>query len=347
MDYEIYIRRCLELAKAGEYYVAPNPMVGAVLAESTTGRVVAEGWHHRFGEAHAEVDCLSKVGTIVNHAGMKCDNNTSLPKTLFVNLEPCSHWGKTPPCADLIIRRREELKIERVVVGSLDPNPEVAGRGVRRLQEAGIEVVTGVLEKECRYLNRRFMCLHEEHRPYVVLKWAQTADGYIGSPDRRVVISNSVSKQIVHKMRAENMAIMVGANTALTDNPKLLNTHWSGRNPIRVLLDHRHRVPESYNIFSGESETIVYSDDTRWEYVLSDLASRGIHSVLVEGGATVLNNILETGIYDEVHVEVNPNLYLNDGIKAPALQFGALFERTKILKNTLYTYEKHKNAIVN
>lgn len=323
---ELYIKRCLELARQGQYYVAPNPMVGAVLADRQ-GVIISEGWHRRFGEAHAEVNCLSSVTA----------DMTASATTLYVSLEPCSHYGKTPPCADMIARRKEELKIERVVVGTEDPNPQVAGRGIRKLREAGMEVTVGVSENECRELNRRFFCLHGKQRPYVILKWAQTADGYMGAADRRVVISNILTKQIVHRMRAENMAIMVGTNTAVTDNPRLLNTHWSGRNPIRVLLDRKGRVPDTSRIFSPEAETIVYRDNTEWSHVLADLAERGIHSVLVEGGATLLNHILATGIYDEVHVEVNTELTLREGIKAPEVSLPA--EPYEVIgQNKLYSY---------
>ncbi len=294
------MRRCLELAQLGEYYVAPNPMVGAVLV-AANGDVISEGWHQYYGGPHAEVNCLNRT----------ISREQLALSTLFVSLEPCSHYGKTPPCADLIIAKG----IQKVVIGCLDPNPQVAGRGVEKLRQAGIKVITGVLEQECCELNKRFICLQEKKRPYVILKWAQTTDGVMGIIDKRhlseqprFIISNPITKQIVHKMRAENMAILVGTNTALLDNPKLLTTHWSGRNPIRVLLDRYHRIPNTANIFSPEAETIVYSDNTDWAFVLADLAKRGIHSVLVEGGARILQHILDSGIYDELHVEVSPTI---------------------------------------
>ena len=326
LNYETYIYRCLQLARLGEYYVAPNPMVGALIADAE-GNIVAEGWHRKFGEAHAEVNCFAEY-----------DKRGLTPKgdeVMFVSLEPCSHYGKTPPCADLIIRKG----IKHVVVGCLDPNPQVAGNGVRKLREAGIEVTTGILEKECRKLNKRFITLHEKQRPYVILKWAQTADGYLGSKEKRVVISNSLTKQVVHKMRAENMSILVGTNTALIDNPKLMNTHWTGRNPVRILLDRHGRVPADYNIFSKDAETIVYRENTDWQFILSDLAKRGIHSILVEGGAMVLNYILSTGIYDEIHIEVNPNMNLGEGIKAPEVQLPKQPDEI-IESNLLYTILK-------
>lgn len=335
MDYAKYMRRCLQLAHLGCYYVAPNPMVGAVLVRETpeTGEeVLAEGWHERFGEGHAEVNCFRHAAEtgITDFTGC----------TLFVSLEPCSHYGKTPPCAKLII----EKGVRKVVVGTLDPNPQVAGNGVRMLREAGIEVVTGVEEAACRELNKRFLCLHEKHRPYVVLKWAQTADGYMdvlrdvndlslrGKP---LVISNSVTKQLVHQMRAENMAIMVGTRTALLDNPRLCTTRWSGRNPVRVVLDRHGVIPRDSKLFSADAETLVYTD-TDYQYILSDLAARGIHSLMVEGGAQLLTTILESGIWDEIHLEVSPQ-QVGQGVKAPVLSCPMkeimCIENHKIYKN--------------
>ena len=299
--------------------MAPNPMVGAVLVygEGEDARIIGEGWHKQYGGPHAEVNCFASV--------RKEDESLLKDCTLFVSLEPCSHFGKTPPCADLIVRKG----VKRVVVGMLDPNPQVAGQGIARLRENGIEVVVGIMEAECRELNKRFLCLHEKHRPYVILKWAQTADGFMDrkrsipsegqlTETRPLVISTPLSKRLVHKMRAENMAILVGSNTALLDNPKLKTTHWVGRNPIRVLLDRRKRVPKQSAIFSDDAETIVYSENTEWPFVLEDLAKRGIHSVLVEGGAQVLNHILATGIYDEIHVEKG-EMCIGEGVAAPKI----------------------------
>ncbi len=335
MDYAKYMRRCLQLARLGCYYVAPNPMVGAVLVRDTPENgeeVLAEGWHERFGEGHAEVNCFRHAAEtgITDFTGC----------TLFVSLEPCSHYGKTPPCAKLII----EKGVRKVVVGTLDPNPQVAGNGVRMLREAGIEVVTGMEEAACRELNKRFLCLHEKHRPYVVLKWAQTADGYMdvlrdvndlslrGKP---LVISNSVTKQLVHQMRAENMAIMVGTRTALLDNPRLCTTRWSGRNPVRVVLDRHGVIPRDSKLFSADAETLVYTD-TDYQYILFDLAARGIHSLMVEGGAQLLTTILESGIWDEIHLEVSPQ-QVGQGVKAPVLSCPMeeimCIENHKIYKN--------------
>ena len=327
---KLYMSRCLQLARLGEYYVAPNPMVGAVLVESRDERVgsreiiLGEGWHEQYGGPHAEPNCLRNAEE--NHPEgidyKRC--------TLYVSLEPCSHYGKTPPCAELIIKKG----IGCVVVGCLDPNPKVAGRGVRMMQEAGIEVYVGVLEEECRELNKRFFCLQEKGRPYVTLKWAQTADGYIDvrrigdeakggrqEASTPLIISTPLMKQLVHQQRAENMAIMVGTNTVLMDDPRLLTTHWSGRNPIRVTLDRHGVLPAKSRIFSDESETIVYRENTDWSFVLNDLGRRNIHSVLVEGGAKLLDAIIASGVYDEVHVEIAVGMQVGRGVKAPNYTF--------------------------
>ena len=299
--------RCLQLAHLGAYYVAPNPMVGAVLVCGDI--ILGEGWHQQYGGPHAEPNCLRNAEE--NHP----EGIDYQSCTLYVNLEPCSHYGKTPPCAELIIKKG----IGRVVVGCLDPNPKVAGRGVKMMQDAGIEVVVGVLKNECRTLNKRFFCLHENHRPYVILKWAQTADGYIDierTSGKPITISTPLTKQIVHQQRAENMAIMVGTRTVLLDNPRLLTTHWSGRNPIRITLDRHGVIPADSKLFSKDAHTIVYRENTDWQFVLEDLAKKNIHSILVEGGATLLNHIIQSGIYDEVHVEVG-NEYIGNGVAAP------------------------------
>ena len=336
MEYANFIHRCIEIARRGEYFVAPNPMVGAILVNKE-GTIIAEGWHERYGEGHAEVNCFKHLEDSLSSNPHKSVNLKDC--TLFVSLEPCSHYGKTPPCAKLII----DKGVGHVVVGMLDPNPLVSGKGVQMLQEAGIEVTIGVLEDECRELNKRFLCLHEKHRPYVVLKWAQTADGFI---DRKrdissalatghqhlngaLAISTPETKKIVHRLRAENMAIMVGTNTVLLDNPRLLNTHWEGRHPIRVTIDRHHRIPSDARIFAdagdkpwqldGQYKTIVYRENTNWQYILDDLAKKGIHSIMVEGGTTLLNTIFESNLWDEANIEVAPELTIGDGVQAPAI----------------------------
>ena len=362
-NYEKYIAHCIEIARRGEYFVAPNPMVGAVLVgkpnPDSSEVILAEGWHERFGEGHAEVNCFKSLPPTPPYK-----EGSLKDCTLYVSLEPCSHYGKTPPCAKLII----EKGVGRVVVGMLDPNPLVAGKGVQMLRDAGIEVVVGVLEKECRELNKRFLCLYEKKRPYVTLKWAQTGDGFLDvrrtdvrcKKDVRrgegqhlngaLTISTPETKKLVHKMRAENMAIMVGTNTVLMDNPRLLNTHWEGRNPIRVTLDRHHRIPDDARIwgptpdpslkgresdYPGIEPVIVYRDRTDWPYILEDLAKRNIHSILVEGGTTLLAHILQTGIWDEIHVEVAPDLKIGEGVPAPKIDLPDQFETFD--GNLLYT----------
>lgn len=332
----LYIGRCLHLARLGEYYVAPNPMVGAVLTMPHADgdeRILAEGWHQQYGGPHAEPNCL------MNAEQRHPEGINYKQCTLYVNLEPCSHYGKTPPCAELIIKKG----IGRVVVGTLDPNPLVAGRGVEMMRNAGIEVIVGVLEEECRRLNKRFFCLQEKKRPYVILKWAQTADGYIdvhrdsGQP---ITISTCVTKQLVHQQRAENMAIMVGTRTVLLDNPRLLVTRWSGRNPIRITLDRHGILPPNSKIFSDDAPTIVYRENTDWTFILHDMAQRNIHSVLVEGGATLHNAIIDTGLYDEVHIEISDMSLPQDveGVKAP---YYRPYSSPKMLDNHLI-YEELK-----
>lgn len=324
---EFFMSRCLDLARMGCYYVAPNPMVGAVLV-SADGEILGEGYHMRYGGPHAEVNCFRDA-----EANGYTDFSDA---TIYVSLEPCSHFGKTPPCANLLV----EKGVKRCVIGTLDPNPQVSGRGVQILRSAGIKVEVGVLEAECRDLNRRFLMLQEHKRPYIILKWAQTSDGYIdarGDTEHPLVISNPLTKQIVHRMRAENMAILVGKNTALLDNPGLRTTRWNGRNPIRILLDHHRSVPASARMFQPDpvpndplypqGEYIVLHEHADWAEAVRDLGTRGIHSVLVEGGVTVLNSILASGLYDEVHVEVSPAMVspaaLSTAVPAPKIALPA------------------------
>jgi diaminohydroxyphosphoribosylaminopyrimidine deaminase/5-amino-6-(5-phosphoribosylamino)uracil reductase len=323
MENEFFMRRCLQLAAMAESYVAPNPMVGAVLV--CDGKIAGEGYHCRYGQAHAEPNAINKV----------TDKNLLAKCTLYVNLEPCSHFGKTPPCTNLII----ESKIPRVVVGTLDPNPKVAGAGVRLLREAGVDVTVGVLAAECRALNKRFFIFQEKHRPYILLKWAQTADGFIDkireAAEKPLAISNTVTKQLTHKMRTENQAIMVGTNTVLMDNPKLLAQHWTGRNPLRVILDRQGRIPETFNVMDGKSETLIFTETKREDYdklrfikidfdknisqnVVNELFKQNINSVLVEGGAQLLNSFIASNLWDEANVEISPQT-IGSGIFAPKL----------------------------
>ncbi len=322
---EIYMRRALQLARNGLLDASPNPMVGAVIV-SPAGDIIGEGWHRRCGEGHAEVNAVASVA----------DKSLLRDSTMYVTLEPCSHYGKTPPCAELIV----SMGIPRVVVGSLDPFEKVSGRGVRRLREAGIEVVTGVLEKECRELNRKFMAAHSQHRPYVTLKWAQSADGYI---DGR--ISTSLTSALVHKLRASNDAILIGSGTALADNPSLDTRLYAGKSPVKVILDRRGRVREDLKLFGGNSRVMVLSDYGTLADALSELYKNGITSLLVEGGAKVLQSFFDSGIWDEARVEIG-NVCMSGAVKAPNFNgsLDVVAEETvdgnKII--TLRNYENNK-----
>lgn len=335
-----YMYRCLQLARLGMEHVAPNPMVGAVLVHNDT--IIGEGYHKRYGDWHAEPNAINSVK----------DESLLAQSTLYVSLEPCSHYGKTPPCAKLII----EKHIPRVVVGILDPNPLVAGRGIKMMQDAGIEVETGVLEQECYELNKRFFCYQEKKRPYITLKWAQTQDGFIdrlrASKDEPVlVISNPLTKQQVHRMRAENMAIMVGTRTALLDNPGLRTTRWSGRNPLRVVIDKKLQLTADYKLMNSEAATLVFSEKeaynfkteaevvpinfehNAWQQMLDELYKRGINSLLVEGGAILLNSLINENLWDEAHIEVSP-ITIKNGVQAPKIN-AFPYKTEKIEDNTI------------
>src|SRR5687767_13525023 len=244
---EEYMQRCLQLARLGAGSVAPNPMVGAVLVSDD--RVIGEGWHQQFGKAHAEVNCFDSV--------LPGNRELVAGSILYVSLEPCAHFGKTPPCTDLIIKN----KIRKVVVGCRDPFKEVNGKGIEKLKAAGIEVETGVLENECKEINKRFFCFHEKHRPFIILKWAHTADGKMGfeSSTDRLFITNEYTNRLVHKWRSEESAVMVGTNTALRDDPELTVRLWTGASPVRAVIDRELKLPASLKIFDGQYPTIVFN----------------------------------------------------------------------------------------
>jgi diaminohydroxyphosphoribosylaminopyrimidine deaminase/5-amino-6-(5-phosphoribosylamino)uracil reductase len=326
---ELYMARCLSLARHGRGKVNPNPLVGAVIVHQ--GRIIGEGYHRKYGEAHAEVNALASVR----------DERLLRDSTLYVSLEPCSHYGKTPPCTELIIRKG----IPRVVLACLDPYPEVAGRGIRQLREAGVEVVTGVLEAEAAALNRPFITSHTLKRPYVCLKWAQSADGFIDrlredASTPPVTFSSPTMLQRVHKKRSEVTAIMVGTRTALLDNPSLTVRHWSGASPVRVVLDRELSIPPHYKLLDDSVPTLVFTSlshprgslteyipiDFKQEVlrqVLSHLYERKLTSLLVEGGAYLLTRFLAQDLWDEIQIETAP-LCLGQGVKAPPISFQAL-----------------------
>jgi len=318
------MRRCFELARKGLGMTKANPLVGAVIVHND--RIIGEGYHHEFGGPHAEVNAIRSV-----------NDPSLLPgSTLYCSLEPCSHHGKTPPCSILI----QQKGISRVVVSNLDPFPSVNGKGMKYLEEAGIEVERGCLEKQGAYLNRRFFHYINYQRPYVILKWAQTADGFIdlerepGDQEGPRWISNAISRTLVHKWRSEESAIMVGTNTVLTDNPGLTVRRWSGENPVRITLDRKGRLPSSAQILDGKNETIVFTGvhanysgkiqtveadpSYRMVDVMEELFDRRLVSVLVEGGAKLHNSFLESGLWDEARVFTGKMLF-SQGVKAPEI----------------------------
>lgn len=314
------MRRALQLAQLGAGHTSPNPMVGAVIV-GPGGEIIGEGWHRQCGEAHAEVNAVASVA----------DDSLLKDSTLYVTLEPCSHYGKTPPCANLIIERG----IPRVVVGCLDPFVKVAGRGVKMLQEAGLEVIVGVMEQECRELNRRFMTAHTLSRPWVQLKWAQTADGFIALPpeagENPLHMSTPVTMRLMHRQRALCDAIVVGANTARIDNPSLTTRYWPGRSPLRVILSRNLSIPDNLNLLTDGLPTIVYNgvknetvgaveyvqmDTTSPQAWLEDLYRRKVTSVMVEGGTRVLQDMIEAGVWDEARIETSPRR-VGQGVVAP------------------------------
>lgn len=288
---EKYMMRALELARKGELDASPNPMVGAVIV-SREGEIIGEGWHRRCGEAHAEVNAIASVK----------DENLLHEATMYVTLEPCAHYGKTPPCAELIIRKG----IPKVVVGCTDPFAKVCGKGISMLQEAGIEVVTGVLEKECMDLNRKFMTAHRLGRPFITLKWAESADGFIDGK-----ISTPLSTVAVHRLRAIHDAILIGSGTALADNPSLTTRFYAGKSPKRVILDRRKRVSSD-----GKDDLIILSDFPSLADAMHQLYQQGISSVLVEGGAELLKSFLSSDLWDDIRVEKSPK-EIHGKVKAP------------------------------
>jgi diaminohydroxyphosphoribosylaminopyrimidine deaminase/5-amino-6-(5-phosphoribosylamino)uracil reductase len=328
--HEKYMARCLELAQKGLGRTYPNPLVGSVIVHQD--RIIGEGWHHKAGEPHAEVNAINSV----------TDTSLLAESTLYVNLEPCSHFGKTPPCCDLLI----DQQIPKVVIGSVDHHSKVNGTGIARLQAAGKEVIVGVLADECAQLNRRFFTFHQKKRPYIILKWAQSADGFIAplSKENRqpVWISNSNSRQLVHKWRTEEQAILVGTQTVLDDNPKLTARDWPGANPIRIVMDQHARIPKTSAIFNSEAETLIISQnnidfsDNIAKQIADFLYHKNIQSVIIEGGCQTLQTFIDENCWNEARVFTG-KIQLVEGISAP--QFQAVpFSQEKIDTDTLTTY---------
>jgi len=326
-------------------FTYPNPLVGSVIV--LNNKIIGEGWHQKAGEPHAEVNAINSVK----------DKSLLKKATIYVNLEPCSHYGKTPPCANLIV----ENDIKKVVIGSVDSNSKVGGKGILHLQNNGCEVIVGVLEQECLNLNKRFFTFHNKKRPFIILKWAETQDGFIDklrdstSENSPNWISNSYSQQLTHKMRAEEQAILVGTNTALNDNPKLNARNWFGLDPIRIVLDRSLKIPFHYNLYDGSVKTIVLTEkapskslneNAHFEQldfsknlaqqICDILYNHEIQSVIVEGGAQTLKTFIAENLWDEAYVFVG-NTKFENGLKAPELK-KAPNEIRKISDDTLKIY---------
>lgn len=325
--HEKYIERCLQLAELGKGYVSPNPMVGSVIVHNE--RIIGEGYHRQYGQAHAEVNAINSVK---NKALLK-------ESIIYVSLEPCSHYGKTPPCAQLII----DSQIPEVVIATLDPNPLVSGRGVKMLEAAGIKVHIGILESKAEKLNQSFFINQLHKRPYIFLKWAQTSDGFIdkirkeGEEAKPTPISNSFTQMLVHKKRAEVSAIMVGTNTVIKDNPSLTTRHWYGKNPLRVILDRSGKALSTFKIFDNNADTIVFTElvsevttsgRTRFfpirfdENVLFEIMKKlnelKIESVLIEGGRCLLQSFIDSNLWDEAFIEI-ADIQFKGGVAAPQI----------------------------
>lgn len=336
------MKRCIQLAKNGLGTTYPNPLVGSVIVHNNS--LIGEGWHYQAGQPHAEVRAVNSV----------VDNALFSEATIYVSLEPCSHFGKTPPCADLIISKG----IKKVVIGTTDPNPKVAGQGVKKLMEAGCDVVVGVLEKECSDLNKRFFTFQQKKRPFIILKWAQTADGFI-APETRdqqepVWITNVFSRQLAHKLRAEEQAILVGANTVREDNPSLTTRDWYGTNPLRVVLDRKNTLNREVTIFRKDVATLIFTEqpaetieNTMFELLNFDkniasnisesLYKKGVESLIVEGGAQTLQTFIDAGLWDEA-VVFEGALTFGHGVKAPVFS-GNLIGQTEIAGDVLLHYK--------
>ena len=303
-----YMRRCLQLAENGLLTTRPNPMVGAVIVAG--GRIIGEGYHVRCGEAHAEVNAFAAVS--------KSDEWLLPQATVYVSLEPCAHYGRTPPCADLIVSKG----VRRVVVGCVDPFARVQGRGVGKLREAGIDVTVGVLEEECRWLNRRFFTFHQLHRPYIILKWAQTADGFLDGHGAAVTISTPLTKMLVHKLRSESDAIVVGRVTEEREHPRLDVRHWSGRSPVKIVMSSSHGI----------------------DAIIGECVERNLQSLLVEGGRQTLMSFIEAGLWDEIRME-HGQIITKGGTPAPGVPPQAILQSREVVDGNViewFTFDRSR-----
>ncbi|WP_179320238.1 bifunctional diaminohydroxyphosphoribosylaminopyrimidine deaminase/5-amino-6-(5-phosphoribosylamino)uracil reductase RibD [Winogradskyella helgolandensis] len=331
-NHETYITRCLQIAKNGLGTTRPNPMVGAVIVYND--KIIGEGFTSKYGDSHAEVNAINSVK----------DKALLLDSTLYVTLEPCSHFGKTPPCSDLIV----SYKIPNVVIGCVDDNPDVAGKGIAKLRASGCNVSVGILETECKAHHKRFFTFHNKKRPYIILKWAETEDGFIAplkrDEQKPVWITNPYSRQLVHKWRAEEHAILVGTNTVIEDNPSLTVRDWSGKNPIRVVLDKTSKLNANYAVFNNEEKTIrVTNEDIDFEkpiaiQIADLLFKQNINSIIIEGGSQTLQTFINENLWDEARVFTG-NTSFKTGIKSPKLE-GTLISESQIKTDLLRIYAK-------
>lgn len=340
-QHEIYMHRCLQLAVLGEGHVAPNPMVGSVLVYND--RIIGEGYHRQYGQAHAEVNCLNSVAP---------EDGQFIPaSTLYVSLEPCAHYGKTPPCADRIIK--EEIKT--VVIGCRDPFEEVDGKGIDRLKSAGVNVIVGILEQQCQSLNKKFFTFHQLKRPYVILKWAETANRMIGKVGERLLISNPVTNRFVHQLRAHEAAILTGTTTTLADDPQLNARLSTGPSPVRLVIDLQNKLPATLNVFDNSQRTIIFNYHTakaealtEWcrlaqdkniaEQILEACYQRQLQSILIEGGAITLQSFIDAGLWDEAIIIQNSSMFVSEGVKAPELRSASLSRVEHISSGTITYY---------
>lgn len=342
------MQRCLQLAEYGAGNVAPNPMVGAVLVYDN--RIIGEGLHQQYGGPHAEVNCINSVP----------DEDRPLihKSTLYVSLEPCAHFGKTPPCASLIV----QMKIPKVVIGCRDSYKEVDGRGIEQLKSAGVEVLTGILENESRALNKRFFGFHEKRRPYIILKWAQSVNGKIANADlSRVQISNEYTNRLVHQWRSHEAGIMVGTNTALHDNPSLTNRYWAGKNPVRIVIDRELKIPGKNLLLCDGGQTIIFNrlknaDEGNLQYrkvtgaasdlqeILDILFHMQVQSILVEGGTSLLQSFIDEVLWDEARVITNNDLVIPHGRPSPDLKAQAIRRSETIFSDTIQYYTRQSST---
>ena len=323
MTDQYYIKRALQIAKNGLGQTRPNPMVGSVIV--LNDQIIGEGFTSKYGGNHAEVNAINSV----------TDKALLKEATIYVTLEPCSHYGKTPPCSDLIIHHQ----IPNIVIGCVDDNPEVAGKGIKKLMEAGRNVRVGVLEAECKAHHKRFFTFHNKKRPYIILKWAQSIDGFIApktkDEQKPVWITNTYSRQLVHKWRAEEQAILVGTNTVIKDNPTLNVRDWTGQNPVRIVLDRNNLLSDQYAIFNTDAETITFKDH-KIKAICDHLHKENINSIIIEGGSKTLQLFIDANLWDEARV-FSGKIKFKDGIKAPKFD-GQLIKDTTILDDTLNIY---------